>query len=76
VKRALSTGNRMFLAGEIERPEAVCKPVIQNAYLALVDEGYLVREDGKLALAESFRKSAAVGAIEGRIAGYMEEVPE
>ncbi len=54
----------------------MCKPVIQNAYLALVDEGYLVREDGKLALAESFRKSAAVGAIEGRIAGYMEEVPE
>lgn len=76
VKRALATGNRMFLAGEIERREAVSKPVIQNAYLALLDEGYLVRDDGKLALAESFRTSAAVRAIEGRISGYMEEVPE
>ncbi len=76
VKRALATGNRMFLAGEIERREAVSKPVLQNAFLALVDEGYLIREDGKLALAESFRNATTAAAIEGRIVGYSGEVAE
>jgi glycerol-3-phosphate O-acyltransferase len=76
VKKALALGNRMFFAGEIERREAVSKPTIQNAYLALVDQGYLVSADGKLELAESFRTARAVKAIEGRIAGYLGETSE
>lgn len=72
VKKALAAGNRMFLAHEIERREAVSQPVIRNAYLALEDQGYLERTDGKLALSESFRTVEAVRAIEGRIAGYLE----
>jgi glycerol-3-phosphate O-acyltransferase len=76
VKRALASGNRMFYAGEIERREAVSKPLLQNAYQALLDQGYLERRDGKLALAESFRTGRAVKAIEGRVAFYLGEVSE
>jgi glycerol-3-phosphate O-acyltransferase len=71
VKKALASGNRMFLAGEIERREAVSKPILQNAYKAFLDQGYLVTTDGKLGLAESFATAKAVGAIEGRVAGYL-----
>lgn len=71
-KKALAVGNRMFLAGEIDRREAVSKPVIQNALTSLVDQGYLRRVGDKLELGESFRSQAAVRAIEGRIAAYVE----
>jgi glycerol-3-phosphate O-acyltransferase len=73
VKRALTLGNRMFYAGEIERREAISKPLFENAYRALADQGYLVRVDGKLGLAESFQTARAVAAIESRIAGYLGE---
>ena len=63
----------MFFAGEIARKEAVCKPVFENAVASFVDQGYLVRKDGKLALSESFRSQETVAAIEGRIAGYLGE---
>ncbi|MCA9646189.1 MAG: hypothetical protein KC492_36110, partial [Myxococcales bacterium] len=72
VKKALAVGNRMFLAGEVDRKEAVSKPLIQNAYQALTDQGYLRKTGDKLELMESFRNQAAVRAIEGRIAGYLE----
>jgi glycerol-3-phosphate O-acyltransferase len=74
VKRSLALGERMFLAGEISRREAVSKPLLQNGTLALLDQGYLARRDGKLDLAESFRTPKAAAAIEGRIAGYLAEV--
>ncbi|MET0595364.1 MAG: 1-acyl-sn-glycerol-3-phosphate acyltransferase [Polyangiaceae bacterium] len=70
VKKALGLGERMFLAGEIERPEAVTRPTIGNAYLAFADQGYVSVSQGKVSLAESFATSAAVGAIEAKIAGY------
>jgi glycerol-3-phosphate O-acyltransferase len=73
VKKSLALGNRMFFAGEIERREAVSKPLIENAVLSFVDQGYLARSDGKLELAESFHSARAVAAIEGRIAGYLGE---
>jgi glycerol-3-phosphate O-acyltransferase len=71
-KRALPIGERMFLAGEVERREAVSRPVLENAYLAFVDQGYLTRTDGKLALTESFASATAVRTIEGRIAGFLQ----
>jgi glycerol-3-phosphate O-acyltransferase len=70
-KRALAIGDRMFLAGEIERCEAVSRPLFENAHGAFVDQGYLTREDGKLALAESYDTQAAVRTIEARIAGFL-----
>src|SRR5262249_53765508 len=71
VKRALTTGQRMFLAGEIQRREAVSRPVLENAYAAFVDQGYVTRTDGKLALAESWATADAVKTIEGRVAGFV-----
>ena len=70
-KKALTMGQRMYFAGEIERREAVSKPLIENAYQAFIDQGYLQRSDGKLELAQSFKSTSAVKAIEGRIASYL-----
>ena len=68
VKRAIPTGERMFLAGEIARREAVSRPLLENAYASFVDQGYLSRNGGKLALTESYATQSAVGTIEARIA--------
>ena len=76
VKRSIAAGERMFLAGEIARPEAVTRSTIANAYLAFADQGYVSVSQGKVTLTESFATPAAVAAIESKIAGYfgMEEV--
>ncbi|MGD0524536.1 MAG: 1-acyl-sn-glycerol-3-phosphate acyltransferase [Polyangiaceae bacterium] len=68
VKRAIPTGERMFLAGEIARREAVSRPLLENAYASFVDQGYLSRTGGKLALTESYATAGALGTIEARIA--------
>lgn len=68
VKRALVTGERMVLAGEISRPEAVSRPLIENAYASFVDQGYLARDSGKVSLTESYATAGAVATIESRIA--------
>lgn len=69
-KRAITTGERMFLAGELECREAVSRPVIENAFLAFVDQGYLGRSDGKYVLPESYATADAVRTIESRIATF------
>jgi len=74
VRRALSTGNRMLAAEEIDRRESISKPLIQNALSALADDEYIRRIGDRIELAESFRTTKAVTAIEGRIAGFMEDV--
>jgi glycerol-3-phosphate O-acyltransferase len=68
VKRAIPTGERMFLAGEIARREAVSRPLLENAYASFVDQGYLSRTDGKLTLTASYATPGAVATIEARIA--------
>jgi glycerol-3-phosphate O-acyltransferase len=70
-KRSLAVGERMFLAGEIERRESISRPVVENAFLAFADQGYVRRVEGKLSLAESFATATTVKAIEGRIAGFL-----
>ncbi len=70
-RRAIATGERMFLAGEVERREAISRPVIENAYAAFIDQGYVTRKEGKIALPESFATADAVRTIEARIAGYL-----
>jgi glycerol-3-phosphate O-acyltransferase len=72
-KRAMTIGERMFLAGEIAGREAITRPVVENAYLAFVDQGYLTRTDGKYALPESYATPEAVRVVEGRIAAYAAE---
>jgi glycerol-3-phosphate O-acyltransferase len=77
VKKTLAVGERMFLAGEIERREAITRPTIGNAYLAFADQGYVSVSQGKISLAESFATPAAVAAIESKIAGFssIEDAP-
>jgi glycerol-3-phosphate O-acyltransferase len=70
-RRAIATGERMFLAGDIERREAVSGPIIENAYAAFIDQGYVSRSDGKIRLPESYATQSAVRTIEARIASYL-----
>lgn len=70
VKRAIPEGERMFLAGEIARREAVSRPLLENAYASFIDQGYVSRSGGKLALTESYASASAVATIEARIAGF------
>jgi glycerol-3-phosphate O-acyltransferase len=72
LKRTLTVGHRMYLAGEIERHEAICKPILLNALLAFKDEGYVQQREGKYQLTSSFAGADAVSTIEARIAGYLE----
>ena len=61
----------MFLAGDIACREAVSRPVIENAFHAFVEAGYLGRADGKYVLAESYASPDAVKVIEARIAAWL-----
>jgi glycerol-3-phosphate O-acyltransferase len=70
-KRTLSIGHRMYLAGEIAKREAISRPVIENAYSAFVDQGYVSRNDGKLDLTESYASAEAVKTIETRISAFL-----
>lgn len=66
-KRAITTGERMFLAAEITRREAVSRLLFDNAFASFVDQGYLTRKDGKLALSESYSSAETLRTIEARI---------
>ena len=70
-KRAMTAGERMFLAGELELREAVCRPVVDNALLAFVDQSYLGREEGKFVLPASYDTAETVHTIESRIASFL-----
>jgi glycerol-3-phosphate O-acyltransferase len=70
VKRALALGPRMLSAGDIERREAISKPIFENAFLALLDGEYLRRNGDRLELIESLCTPKAAAAIEGRIAAF------
>jgi glycerol-3-phosphate O-acyltransferase len=77
VRKALALGDRMCLAGEIERREALSTPCIENAFQSLIDQGYLRPEEGRrLSLASSFRDPEAVRAIERQIAGHAALGPD
>jgi hypothetical protein len=64
----MTAGERMFLAGEIARREAVSSPMLENAYASFNDQGYVSRSEGKLALTASYATASAVATIEARIA--------
>ena len=71
VKRALVTGDRMYLSGEIARREAVSRPILENALLALTDQQYLSSGDGKLSLSPSFASADAAKTVEARIGSLV-----
>lgn len=72
LKRALDTANRMYLAGEIERAEAVSKPVLQNAMLAYQDQGWLRPARGKLTLSDKCASDPELRALEQRVARFLD----
>jgi glycerol-3-phosphate O-acyltransferase len=63
IKKALSLGHRLFLEGAIQRPEAVSKSIVQNAFQAFIDHGYLTVRDTKLDLADGMAAKSAFGAV-------------
>lgn len=74
-KRALAIGERMHLEGEIGAPEAIAQPLMENAFAAFVDLGYLRRTDGKVVVPESYASAEAVATIEARVAGFLPAPP-
>ena len=63
VKKALSLGHRLFLEGTIERAESVSKTIVQNAFQAFIDHGYLAVRDTKLDLADRMASREAFAAV-------------
>ena len=47
------------------------QPTLENAFTAFVDQGYLKRHEGKLALAESFASEETAQTVEARVASYL-----
>lgn len=71
VSKTLKLGQRMALKGEIERAEAVERPVIENALEAFLDQGYLVRSGEGYALTASFASDEGVKSVAARIAAFI-----
>ncbi len=73
VRRTIALGDKMFLAGEIERKEALSGRCIENALLSFADQGYVrTQEAGKrIELVSSFADADAVKAIEQGIANFL-----
>jgi glycerol-3-phosphate O-acyltransferase len=71
LKQTLATGRRMYLSGEVERAEAISKPLLQNAFAAFQDLGYVTRAGAQLQLPND-GKDDAVRTLEESIAKYLD----
>ena len=71
LKRGIALGNRAFLAGEIERSEAVSKSILANAFQAFVDHGFLTSRDNKLDLADAFASEQGARELAERLRTFM-----
>ena len=49
------------------------RPLLENAYTSFVDQGYLSRTAGKLALTDSYATASAVATIEARVAAMGQD---
>jgi glycerol-3-phosphate O-acyltransferase len=74
LKRGLALGNRAFLAGEIERREAVSKSILANAFQAFVDHGFLTLRDNKLDLADAFASEQGAREVSDRLRTFLPEL--
>lgn len=72
IKGALNTGNSMYLAGEVERREAVSKPVMQNALAAFQDMGVLRSKAGLITLDSAYLNEESLRELELPIASYLD----
>jgi glycerol-3-phosphate O-acyltransferase len=73
LKRSIAVGNRAFLAGELERSEAVSKSILANAFQAFVDHGFLTLRDNKLDLADGFASEAGARGIGEHLKTFLPE---
>jgi glycerol-3-phosphate O-acyltransferase len=71
VKQTLATGRLMYLSGEVERAEAISKPLIQNAFASFQDLGYITSAGGQLQLPAN-AKDESIPALEESIARYLD----
>jgi glycerol-3-phosphate O-acyltransferase len=71
VKQTLATGRLMYLSGEVERAEAISKPLIQNAFAAFQDLGEVTQAGGQIQLPPD-AKDGALSALEESIARYLD----
>lgn len=74
LKRGIALGNRAFLAGELERSEAVSKSILANAFQAFVDHGFLSQRDGKLDLTDGFASDLGAREVAERIRTFIPEL--
>ena len=74
MKRGIALGNRAFLAGELERSEAVSKSILANAFLAFVDHGILSLRDSKLDLTDNFASEAGARGVAERLKTFIPEL--
>jgi glycerol-3-phosphate O-acyltransferase len=70
VKRSLALGREMFLAGEIERREAISKPTLENAFESFSDQGVLVHRES-YDLAPSATRETALADVEQTLVSYL-----
>lgn len=72
LKVALATGQRMYLAGEVERREAVSKFVMENAILSYLEQGILRPRGGEVQLADDWASEATLMQAAQRVRGYTD----
>jgi glycerol-3-phosphate O-acyltransferase len=70
-RKALAAGQHMFLDGEIQRWEAVSKPIFAGAYSAFADHGYLLNREGKYHAGAELSSPTAVDELEQRLLSYL-----
>ena len=70
VRRGLLTGHRLFLEGTIRRWEAVSKPILQNAYAAFAEQGFLMHREGKYHAGPEL-VGQKLDELEARVAKYL-----
>jgi glycerol-3-phosphate O-acyltransferase len=74
LKRSIALGNRAFLAGDIERSEAVSKSILANAFQAFVDHGFLSQRDSKLDLTHDYASDEGARIVAERIKTFIPEL--
>lgn len=69
-KRALAIGEQMFLGGEIDRREALSRPLFDEAVQGFIASGILKRSGDDLELTPAFATEERVRALEARIDSF------
>ena len=73
VRRMLDHARRVYLAGHLASAEAISRPTFEKAISWMEDEGQLVREEKRVALAGDFRDREARARFGREIGRYLAE---